>query len=258
MELAKYLENEGIINKSNELINDIVAKELNEIDFKEFLRLKNNIYYIEDRDNKSSIINFYDFVYEHNLNKIIESRLYNRTMEVTPIINDKLANYKNILDLGTNCGFKIVYHAINNSTINFTGIDISKKTLNKAKQNAAKYNCKNITFEKASIEDINLEKKFDCVISSYSMHETNIISYNLDNGERGLDPNYLEKLFNIYNILDKGRLILVFEPFYVDIFKERFPEFLEAINFRLDEIIKVNYIKSVDIETSLIFIAEKN
>lgn len=107
-------------------------------------------------------VDFYDCIIQVNENVLIPR--FETELLVDKLIK-KLQNkkIKKVLDLGTGSGC-IAIALKKNLNINMTAIDISKRALNVAKENA-KLNHTEITFINSKIEDFNLEE-YDIIISN--------------------------------------------------------------------------------------------
>ena len=74
---------------------------------------------------------------------------------------------------------------------------------------------------------MNLEQKYDCVIAEHSLHET--AEYVMNPSTYGFESNPLfwVKFDQIYNVMDKGKIIITLTPNH--------PEFLrDEIKFEME------------------------
>jgi len=99
-----------------------------------------------------------------------------------------------LLDLGCGSGWTSIMLAKLGLVV--TGLDISKKMINIAKENAKKEKLK-INFIVSDIEKINFKNQFDRVLSYDALHHC---------------PNEIEVLKNAYKALKPGGIILIIEP----------------------------------------------
>lgn len=138
----------------------------------------------------------------------------------------------NILDIGCSTGTTII-NLINNIEKNFyiTGVDVSKEMIETAEDNIKSINkVTKITLLNDSILNINMEN-LDYVISNLTLQFLNLS-----------DKEILCK--NIYNGLNKGGALIVFEkvyskePMYQDIYNQLYYDFKEDKGFTDEEIRK--------------------
>ena len=80
-------------------------------------------------------------------------------------ILDQLSNEKTVLDLACGTGILTRHIAEKFPHAKITGVDITKKYLEKAKEKLILY--QNISFVNQDAEKLNLGEKFDCITASY-------------------------------------------------------------------------------------------
>ena len=163
-------------------------------------------------------VSFYGYKINVNKNVLIPRFETEELVENTLKLIDKYFKGKiKILDIGTGSGCISIALKKENSNLDITSTDISKKALKVAKNNA-KDNNVDIKFINTNLYD-GINDKFDCIISNppYIAHDEEIMDIVYDNEPHlalFADNNglyyYEEILKNIKNIL-KDKYLICFE-----------------------------------------------
>jgi demethylmenaquinone methyltransferase/2-methoxy-6-polyprenyl-1,4-benzoquinol methylase len=154
--------------------------------------------YISDTNKKEQISKMFDNISDHYdiLNGILTLGIHKvwRKLAVKKINN----NPKKILDLATGTGdFAII--AAKNTGAKITGVDISKKMLEKAKMKIEDQSINDkINFLLGDAENLNFDDfSFDAVTVGFGVR-------NFDNLNKGLEE--------IYRVLKKNGMVIILEP----------------------------------------------
>lgn len=163
-------------------------------------------------------VSFYGYKINVNKNVLIPRFETEELVENTLKLIDKYFKGKiKVLDIGTGSGCISIALKKENSNLDITSTDISKKALKVAKNNAKENNV-DIKFINTNLYD-GINDKFDCIISNppYIAHDEEIMDIVYDNEPHlalFADNNglyyYEEILKNIKNIL-KDKYLICFE-----------------------------------------------
>jgi ubiquinone/menaquinone biosynthesis C-methylase UbiE len=197
---------------------------------------------------KNKLINHYDLLIDENNDPVldpIELKEYMDKYDGPSFINVlNITKDSEVLEIGVGTGriaLKIV-----DKCLSFVGVDISSKTINRAKEHLKKY--KNVKLICSDFNDLKINNKFDIIYSSLTfMHFENKL-------------NVLKKIESLLKM--DGRVVITINKEledYIDygtrkikiypISKDDFCFLIDQTNFKLLQIIEV--------ELSNIFILEK-
>lgn len=248
MNLAEYLDNEGIEDLSHLSMESAIDR----------IPLPHRHLYralsatLDFFSGSKLVAEFYNFLVQGGIYTSFDSWLMNRTMMVTPHILSNLNGEKSVLDVGCGCGTKTTFYAMQKPLIEFTGIDLSHDALSKAKERAEKYGLSNVNYRNGDLVDLNSSRKFDAVISEFSLFETQ--SY--DPFES--DESFIESKFSsISSVIDEGKLILTTEPMNVNRMNRHLKKIAHRTGFRKFLHQEIDYVKYGSNRVALLLIAEK-
>ncbi|BEP30198.1 class I SAM-dependent methyltransferase [Helicovermis profundi] len=122
-----------------------------------------------------------DYMRDVSLKNAEPTALYNLKY-LKSLTNNKYKSFNNanVLIAGCGTGESSLSGAIIYANVNFTYVDISRASLNMAKKYAEELNIKNIEFINDDIMTMNLDKKFDYIMSTGVLHH-------LENPSKGVE-----------------------------------------------------------------------
>jgi SAM-dependent methyltransferase len=183
-----------------------------------------------------------------------ESLYLDRTVSSSPLILDGLKGSRFVLDIGGNSGLKTVFYAMNMPDTKFTGIDLSPVSIEKARQRAVKYDCRNVEFEIGDMTEMEFDGQFDAVFSENSVYETHCIYYGIKREEH---PMFYEKFKRVYRALKRGKFIVFITPGDFDEISEVFLGIAEDAGFSSPVVNPVDFLIEDKKERGILFMAEK-
>lgn len=116
-------------------------------------------------------------------------------------------NNKKILDAGCGTGQRVLGFADRYPKAQFQGIDMTEASLDVARQLAQKHGIQNITFKKRNILTLNLEEKFDFIVSTGVVHHLEDPHEGLDNLCRHLTSDGVICLWHYHPFGEFDRLV---------------------------------------------------
>jgi cyclopropane fatty-acyl-phospholipid synthase-like methyltransferase len=250
MELTDYLTREGLRDFSS-LNWDSVKSVLTEEQLRVHDNLAEQFYRLNVQEN---IARFYDHAVGEGIDLPHESLYWNRTLSSSPLILAELKGSNSVLDIGCNSGLKTVFYAMNMPDTRFTGIDLSNVSIEKARERAQKYGCKNIRFENGDMTEMEFDKEFDAVLSENSLFETHCIYYSFKREEH---PMFFQKFERCYKALKKGKFVVFITPGDFDEIKDLFLDISKGMGFSNPRVKSVDFLLEGEKSRSILFTAEK-
>jgi SAM-dependent methyltransferase len=250
MELTDYLAREGLKDFSK-LNWDSVKSVLTEEQLRVYDQLGEQFCLSNTQEN---IAKFYDHAVREGVDLLHESLHWNKTLSSSPLILDELKDSHFILDIGCNSGLKTVFYAMNMPSTRFVGIDLSNVSIEKARERAEKYNCKNIRFEIGDMTEMKFDGEFDAVLSENSLFETHYIYYSFKREEH---PMFSTKFERAYKALKKGKFIVFITPGDFDEIRNHFLDISRNTGFENPVVKSIDFLVDNKKERSMLFTAEK-
>ena len=203
---------------------------------------------------QKNIARFWDYVVREGIDLTHESLYWNRTLSSSPLVLNELKGSSSVLDIGSNSGLKTVFYAMNMPNTRFTGIDLSNVSIEKARERAEKYNCKNVEFRIGDMTEMEFDGEFDAVLSENSVFETHCVYYGIKREEH---PMFFQKFERAYRALKKGKFIVFITPVNFGEIKHNFLYISRGVGFSNSVIKPIDFLVEDKKERGILFTAGK-
>ncbi|MFH1917307.1 MAG: class I SAM-dependent methyltransferase [Nanoarchaeota archaeon] len=240
----QYLQDEQVSDLSNRTIKEVTELAFQDSALKEFYRIGSR--YAEEC-NQCNVAVFYDYITSQMKQEVLEGGLYQRIVAQMNIMGTLINEKKRVLDIGCGTGIRTVYYAMQNPDSVFVGIDISKKSLQAAKERAEKRGLRNISFVHANMLSLPFNRSFDAIIAEHSLYETN----------EDDDPLLERKIPIIADRLKDGLVVITLHPESIYSYKMMMPRIFQDAGLHLEEFIEVPYICFADETEDIMIIGKK-
>lgn len=134
-------------------------------------------------------------------------------------------NGKKILDAGCGTSQRVLGFAKRYPKAKFLGIDMTTASLNVARQLALRHNVQNITFKEKDILNLELDEKFDIIVSTGVLHHLTDPQRGVSNLCRHLDKDgviclwYYHPFGESERLMDRELLLTLWDPKSSDLLK---------------------------------------
>ena len=112
---------------------------------------------------------FYDFSAHPQILPVLYSQRYDYYRTVGPLIADRIAPARAVLDAGCGPGILTSYFALTHPDIAFVGLDRSAASIRAAQQHASALSLTNMTYVCGDLADASSHGPFDLVIGSHTL-----------------------------------------------------------------------------------------
>jgi len=251
MNLKQYLAREGIVDLSRSEW-DVIEEKIDPERYAEYKRLGEQF---TRRNTPTNIRNFYNFTSPTDIETLFELLYYDRTMQFAPKILAEIPLTGHVLEWGTNSGLKSVFYATQRPSTQFRGVDLSDVAVKLATERATKNDAKNVDFKVGDMLHLQSNQRFDCVVSEYSIHETQ--DYYFAGFQEQSDSLFMEKFSIAADLLSKGKFVVAVTPTDMEDINTEFEYAAKKAGFTKLRGEEVPFILADKKRKGLFFVAEK-